>query len=484
MESGDKIFILGNGPSLKGFDFEKLRQVPTIGLNVAYRYWEKIKWYPTYYCCLDTEVIKSHKDAIKELLTSGKVKKLCVRQTFIDLFPELKNHKDILVYESLCQTSPYFMSTDQSKITTGSHSIRFGMSLGYKKIYLLGIDCRYTEVIREARKLDQRNKLIIVKAPKRNPNYFFDDYQQKGDTYHVPNPNIQTENLHVKVFEILRTDIKRYKFDCKVINCNQRSVLYNRKIFPYKELDAVLESNKLHAVTINTIDTNEEKLITFFKNLSKRAPFLNPENIIRTDLFCLIKANFNLGLRKKIRVIYHESANLKQFNLKFVVIKDLSYRSSFNNVINYMLTNMDDYTYSLYLEPSAYSVQDDWLRTLIENTKKGKNIWIQSAIQNKLNQTMTETGVYATGSKKFRNFYLKIFLPWYQTLNDTTIPFNIALNLFFSEARKNRIRWIYIGGYYPRFKVVNFIEKGRGVFDEKNTRRLKKKKPNLLIVTS
>ena len=54
MKRSDTLVVLGNGPSLEGFDFARLRPFDVIGMNAAYRYWDEIGWYPTYYICLDT----------------------------------------------------------------------------------------------------------------------------------------------------------------------------------------------------------------------------------------------------------------------------------------------------------------------------------------------------------------------------------------------------------------------------------------------
>ena len=50
------INILGNGNSLKNFDFNTL-DGETIGTCLAYRYWYKINWFPDHYCCVDDVVI-------------------------------------------------------------------------------------------------------------------------------------------------------------------------------------------------------------------------------------------------------------------------------------------------------------------------------------------------------------------------------------------------------------------------------------------
>ena len=41
--------VLGNGPSLRGFDFGRLSRFDVFGMNAAYRYWYEIGWFPQYY---------------------------------------------------------------------------------------------------------------------------------------------------------------------------------------------------------------------------------------------------------------------------------------------------------------------------------------------------------------------------------------------------------------------------------------------------
>ena len=60
-----RAIIMGNGPSIKGFDFHRLKDFDVFGMNAAYRYWDKINWYPQYYSCLDIVVGLSHAKEIK-----------------------------------------------------------------------------------------------------------------------------------------------------------------------------------------------------------------------------------------------------------------------------------------------------------------------------------------------------------------------------------------------------------------------------------
>lgn len=232
----NSIFVLGNGPSMRGFDFTKLKDYKTVGLNAAYRYWDQIGWYPTYYCCLDVQLIRSHHKQIKRMVDEGIIKRFLLRENILDYYPNiLKTGKvDIL---NTKRRGRYFRSSKPQVITTGGYAVRYAMQLGFKKVYLLGIDCKYVEILPEATHMTNNKKdvrLRMTKTPKHNPNYFFDGYQQAGDLYHIPNP---VRNIHLEVFSILKDDIKNLNFGVEVVNCNKQSALYDNSIFEYKEFN-------------------------------------------------------------------------------------------------------------------------------------------------------------------------------------------------------------------------------------------------------
>lgn len=231
-----RIFVLGNGPSMRGFDFKRFKDVHTVGCNAAYRYWDKIDWYPDYYCCMDFKLIQTHHNQIKDLLISGKVKKIFVRDTFFNFHPEMKGNKDIDTLEYLRSRSRY-IGSHFPHITTGTFAIRYVMHLGYKNIYLLGIDCRYINNIPEATGIGGAG-LKIIKPVKHNPNYFFDDYQKVGDLYHIANPGC---DLHGDAIKLLRKDLEKKNItDVKIINCNKESFIYDNNVFPYRDVNSII----------------------------------------------------------------------------------------------------------------------------------------------------------------------------------------------------------------------------------------------------
>ena len=60
--------------------------------------------------------------------------------------------------------------------------------LGYRKIYLIGVDGYKKNIIPEAKKINK--KLVMKETPKKNVNYWFNDYQEKGEIFNVPNQHI------------------------------------------------------------------------------------------------------------------------------------------------------------------------------------------------------------------------------------------------------------------------------------------------------
>ena len=185
--------ILGNGPSAKTVDFENIAMFDVFGMNAAYRYWHQIERYPDYYSCLDLVVGLSHKHEIESLISRRAdygIEKFLLRDNLIaelgvDLCDQaIINFDDIRASTRCFATRP---------VTTGSHTLAWAAALGYKNIFIIGVDCDYVQIIDEAT-LEPDGTLLVNENPKKAVNYFFDGYQQTGDRYNVPDPSA---DLHV-----------------------------------------------------------------------------------------------------------------------------------------------------------------------------------------------------------------------------------------------------------------------------------------------
>ncbi len=225
------LFLLGNGPSLKGVDLRCLDGRATLGMNAAYRYWREIGWRPTYYACLDTVVGLSHKEEIASLVAErgeGAIRRFLLRRNLIEALGAAGATRRVENFDAL-RTQDEALGIDP--ITTGSHAALWAARLGYRLIVLLGIDGRYKEVVDGARAAGGIELEIV--APRENPNYFFDGYQRPGDRYNLPNPR---PDLHLEAWANAARALEAT--GAKAVNANARSAV---RCFDFADLDALLE---------------------------------------------------------------------------------------------------------------------------------------------------------------------------------------------------------------------------------------------------
>lgn len=177
--------ILCNGPSLRGFDLKSLPSVTSFGMNVAYRHWDRIGWYPSHYSCLDEVVGLHHAAAIGAMIERGgrsAPSRFLLRNNLIEHLGGAAKWASVENYDVISESpSPLC----RQPVTTGSHTLIWAMTLGYRRIFLLGADSNYVEIVEGAEFL--RETVLHIVRDGENPNYFFDDYQQRGDRYNLPN---------------------------------------------------------------------------------------------------------------------------------------------------------------------------------------------------------------------------------------------------------------------------------------------------------
>lgn len=238
MCNNNTAIILGNGPSLRGFDFKKeLDGFDTFGMNVAYRYWDMINWYPKFYISNDPAICASHKKEIVRLINNKDIygiKKFIVTPVILKYYNKIGLYIDhITTFTSFCIRNNLlkFIPTPQNSPSTGAAAAIWAMGLGYKKIILLGIDANYKMDNLDFVKTQNINLgysdsiLCTVKdKPIQNTNYFFDEYQQKGDMFYIENQNVRTENKrHIVGWKCVKPIMEN--LNAIIINANPSSLL-------------------------------------------------------------------------------------------------------------------------------------------------------------------------------------------------------------------------------------------------------------------
>jgi hypothetical protein len=224
----DRVFLLGNGPSLKGFDFSQLAGYDTIGMNAAYRHWDKIGFRPTYYCCLDTVVGLSHQDAIERLARDPNgPRKLLVRDNLYAKMSAPRPH--VQNFEWIREAFPILRA---EPLTTGSHAALWAALMGYREIVILGVDASYVEELPTAKTVQGLVREVV--ATGRNPNYYFEDYQQIGDRFHKPNAE---PGVHVNAWRAAAALLQER--GVRVWNASPRSKL---DLFRKKPIESFVQS--------------------------------------------------------------------------------------------------------------------------------------------------------------------------------------------------------------------------------------------------
>lgn len=218
MNKKETIIVMGNGPSLKTLEFSQLEGYDTFGLNSAYRAYMKMGWYPTYHGCFDYVVTENHKHSFKQFVESNQ----CVKRFFyLQQVSEDKRVKKInlLPYGSSEKFNSNIEDFDKfnDNGNSGANACSVSICLGYKKIILLGVDCNYVELV-DGCKRDGAG-LVMEKTPDKNPNYWFDDYQQKGDKYNVP----RGQEFHKPTWNMFAYRAAHAGID--VVNCSPISTL-------------------------------------------------------------------------------------------------------------------------------------------------------------------------------------------------------------------------------------------------------------------
>ena len=228
------VFVVGNGPSLKGFDFNQLNDRYWVGMNAAYRHWEQIGCYPTFYVCLDLVVGLSHKNNIERLVENAEtlgIQAFLLRENLISKSEILSSSQRVQNFDHIFGSLPQRVF---ELVTTGSHAIIWMESLGFNEMVLLGIDANYEEVVPGARSLS--GTVLEIGKQTSNPNYYFEDYQREGDHYTLPNPQA---HVHLGAWRRCAQYLKQKRPDIKILNGSPSSEIDS---FPFISLKSSFES--------------------------------------------------------------------------------------------------------------------------------------------------------------------------------------------------------------------------------------------------
>ena len=193
---GESCFIIGNGPSLSPDDLSILhkKNIDTFAVNRIFKIFPQTEWRPTYYVSTDHVLIRDILDEVNNLP---------IKDKFIPL--QNKYYHNIIVKNA----HYFFMNDDRTKDQPEGFSldctgqinrigtvtiacIQLAAHMGYKNIFLLGVDHNFDKII------TADGEVVVDPSVK---NYFCDGYDDDVADEVVHNLGHTTKSyLSVKKF--------------------------------------------------------------------------------------------------------------------------------------------------------------------------------------------------------------------------------------------------------------------------------------------
>lgn len=187
-----RLFLIGNGPSLKNEDLNLLESEITLAANKIYLAFRNTTWRPTYYLVEDDLVYKQNYDEIKNL------------KDIIKLFPNYAKEWKEPIYDASYFNLKYFPDSDEfpqfnpdpiNGMFWGSTvvftMIQWAIYLGSKEIYLLGVDFSFE--LPKSQMVNEHNRIDLICEGEIN--HFHKDYRKIGEKWNLPNLEIQIKSF-------------------------------------------------------------------------------------------------------------------------------------------------------------------------------------------------------------------------------------------------------------------------------------------------
>lgn len=170
---GESCFIIGNGPSLTVADLDALHRlgIDTFAVNRIYQIFPQTQWRPTYYVSTDHVMIRDKLHEVEQI--PAKIKFIPLQNKYY-LGIKVAGAKYFFRNDRREKDPPQGFSLDcteqvNMRGTVTIACMQLAMHMGYKHIYLLGIDHNFDKIITET------GEIVIDPSVK---NYFIEGYDE------------------------------------------------------------------------------------------------------------------------------------------------------------------------------------------------------------------------------------------------------------------------------------------------------------------
>lgn len=218
---GESCFIIGTGPSLKTEDLMTLTShgIITFAPNRIYEICEATGWQPSYYICQDHKIIQTFKERIKGIKSKLSFLPIEYKADF-----EGDNYCFFVLHESEYYPHRAKFSKDVSKAISQGYTVTYAaiqmaVYMGFKSIYLLGIDHNYN-ITRDSKGRPVRNEVDTQNYP-------------TGMTDYVNNQNLPRVEESTIAYET--AERLSYKLGVKIYNATRGGKLEAFERVPFEE---------------------------------------------------------------------------------------------------------------------------------------------------------------------------------------------------------------------------------------------------------
>ena len=137
-----RCFIIGNGPSLRNSDLKRLMELgeTTFACNSLIKLFDEISFSPTYYFAQDNKIILDNKEEISNYKGTKFIKAHYAKRYHIP---------GVTYYNMLFKQNPIGFSNNIPNVVYSGQTVTYSMIqfaayMGFKEIYLIGVDCNYS----------------------------------------------------------------------------------------------------------------------------------------------------------------------------------------------------------------------------------------------------------------------------------------------------------------------------------------------------
>ena len=229
---GESCFIIGNGPSLTAEDLTVLwqKQIDSFAVNRIFKIFSQSEWRPTYYVSTDAVLIRDILDEINQMPVEHKFIPLQNRYyQGIEVPGAHYFYRNDLREND--QPEGFSLDCTEQVNTRGTVTIdciQLAIHMGYRYIYLIGVDHNFDKVITE------NGEVIIDPSVK---NYFCEGYDDD-----VANEVQHDLGTTTKAYMDVRRFIDRH--DVHIYNVSRQTKLAAFEKMTFEEAVSKIESEK------------------------------------------------------------------------------------------------------------------------------------------------------------------------------------------------------------------------------------------------